>query len=132
MDNTNRWHYLTQMNNTTHTETKAVKVFRKNGVTIEELSNGSIRASQILNNEMVVEESAGGTILNKYKLGVEGVVKINIDGSGCWEIMSTNDDGYGEGSLFVENMEVVDFDGAFDLPNNIKKILKTLGYALNW
>ena len=120
------------MNNTTHTETKAVKVFRKNGVTIEELSNGSIRASQILNNEMVVEESAGGTILNKYKLGVEGVVKINIDGSGCWEIMSTNDDGYGEGSLFVENMEVVDFDGAFDLPNNIKKILKTLGYALNW
>jgi hypothetical protein len=121
------------MNNTnTNTEPKAVKVFRKNGVTIEEMSNGSIRASQILKDEMVVEESAGGTILNKYKLGVEGIVKINLDGQGCWEIISTNDDGYGEGSLYVENMEVVDFDGAFDLPNNIKKILKTLGYALNW
>lgn len=120
------------MSNTNTTEPRLVKVSRKDRVIIEEFSNGTIRAVQILKNQMIVDESAGGTILKKYKLGVEGVVKINKDGRGCWEIISTNDDGYGEGSLFVENMEVVDFDGAFDLPNNIKKILKTLGYKLDW
>jgi len=115
-----------------NTEASAVEVTRKNGVIVQEFSNGTICATQTTRKEMIVEESAGGSILHKYKLGVKGIVKIQKDGHGCWEIESTNDDGYGEGSLFVENMEVVDFDGAFDLPNNIKKILKTLGYALNW
>jgi hypothetical protein len=132
MDNANRWHYLVQMNNTNTSEASALKVTRKNGVDILELYNGTILATQTLRKEMIVEESAGGTIIQKYKLGVKGSVRIQKDGSGCWEIESTNDDGYGEGSLFLENMEVVDFDGAFDLPNNIKKILKTLGYKLDW
>jgi hypothetical protein len=129
---TARWHYIAQMNNTNTSEASALKVTRKNGVDIAEFSNGTIRAVYTTRKEMIVEESAGGTILHKYKLGVMGSVRIEKNGNGCWEIESTNDDGYGEGSLFVENMEVVDFDGAFDLPNNIKKILKTLGYALNW
>jgi hypothetical protein len=120
------------MNNTNTSEASALKVTRKNGVDIAEFSNGTIRAVYTTRKEMIVEESAGGTILHKYKLGVRGSVRIEKNGNGCWEIESTNDDGYGEGSLYVENMEVVDFDGAFDLPNNIKKILKTLGYALNW
>jgi len=119
-------------NTQTNTEVSAVRFARKNGVEVTMLSDCTICATQTLKNEMVIEESAGGTILRKYKRGVKGTVKIGIDGKGCWEIESTNDDGYGEGSLFVENMEVVDFDGAFDLPNNIKKILKTLGYKLDW
>ena len=54
------------------------------------------------------------------------------DGSGSWEHQSDEDDDetYYEGGLWFEGMELVDYDGIFELPEEVKLAIKDLGYKI--
>jgi hypothetical protein len=121
------------MNNTNkQTEASAVKVTRKKGMEIKRFNFGAVEARQFFPKDSVVDVSASGDILEKYQEGVDAFIEIGSDGHGSWEISSRNDDGYGNGGLSIDGREVVDFDGAFDLPGRIKEMLVNLGYNIGW
>jgi hypothetical protein len=120
------------MNNTTQTEASAVQVSRKNGMEIKRFNSGAIEARQHFAKDSVVDVNASGNIIEKYKPGVDVHIEIGSDGIGSWEVASSNDDGYGSGGLIIDGKEVVDFDGAFDLPWRVKDMLNALGYKLTW
>jgi len=115
-----------------NTEASAVKVTRKNGMEVKRFNFGAVEARKHFAKDNVVDVNASGNIIEKYKAGVYVFIEIGSDGIGSWEVASTNDDGYGSGSLCIENKEVVDFDGAFDLPWRVKDMLKALGYKSTW
>lgn len=43
-----------------------------------------------------------------------------------------NEDTYIEGSLYIVGNEVMDFDGCYDLPKAVKKVLNDEGYLTPW
>jgi hypothetical protein len=51
---------------------------------------------------------------------------------GSWEVYSTKDGGdsvYGEGELHADkSKKVYDYDGCFDLPSEVKTLLKEMGF----
>jgi len=120
------------MNNPTHTEASAVKVTRKNKMEVKRFGSGTIEARQHFAKDRVVDVDSSGGIIEEYKSGVDAYIEIGSEGIGSWEVASTNDDGYGSGSLCIEGKLVVDFDGAHDLPWRIKDMLKALGYKIGW
>ena len=121
------------MNNTnTQTKARVVKVSHIQGMEVKRFNFGAVEARKHFAKDSVVDVNASGNILEKYKAGVDVFIEIGSDGIGSWEVASTNDDGYGSGSLCIENKEVVDFDGAYDLPWRVKDMLRALGYKLNW
>jgi len=115
-----------------NTEASAVKVTRKNGMEVKRFNFVAVEARKHFAKDSVVDVNASGNVIEKYKAGVDVFIEIRSDGIGSWEVASTNDDGYGSGSLCIENNEVVDFDGAFDLPWRVKNMLTALGYKLTW
>jgi hypothetical protein len=115
-----------------NTEASAVKVTRKNGMEVKRFNFVAVEARKHFAKDSVVDVNASGNVIKKYKAGVDVFIEIKSDGIGSWEVASTNDDGYGSGSLCIENNEVVDFDGAFDLPWRVKNMLTALGYKLTW
>ena len=52
---------------------------------------------------------------------------------GGWEFQEDEDDedSYLEGGLWFENRELVDFDGAYELPEKVISALKKLGYKID-
>lgn len=115
-----------------NTEASAVKVARIHGMEVKRFNFGAVEARKHFAKDNVVDVNASGNIIEKYKAGVDVFIEIGSDGIGSWEVASSNDDGYGSGSLCIENKEVVDFDGAHDLPWRVKDMLKALGYKLTW
>jgi len=120
------------MNNTTQTEARAVKVSHIQGMEVKRFAFKAVEARKHFAKDSVVDVNASGNVIEKYKAGVDVFIEIGSDGIGSWEVASTNDDGYGSGSLCIENNEVVDFDGALDLPWRVKNMLTALGYKLTW
>ena len=54
------------------------------------------------------------------------------DGTGSWEYQSDEDDEetYSEGGLWFEGRELVDYDGCFELPEEVKLALQELGFKM--
>ena len=54
------------------------------------------------------------------------------DDSGSWEYQSDEDDEetYYEGGLWFEGKELVDYDGCFELPEEVAVAIKELGYKV--
>ena len=54
------------------------------------------------------------------------------DGEGSWEYQSDEDDPetYSEGSLWFEDKKLVDYDGCYELPEEVILAIKELGYEL--
>jgi hypothetical protein len=52
---------------------------------------------------------------------------------GSWEYQSDEDDEetYSEGGLWFEGKVVTDFDGCYDLPEEVRMALSELGYTLD-
>lgn len=74
-----------------------------------------------------------GTVLDKTGKGVRVLVRIPIGGTqGHWEVVSSDNSGYGAGLLKFDKRVIVDYDGAFDLPHLVVKVLKQEGYELEW
>jgi len=112
---------------------KIVKSIKKQRKLVKVVNpDGSITATQVFNSDCVVDVGGDGLVRHQYKRGVLAEIVLNIGGKGHWQIASTHDDGYGSGSLTVEGKDVVDFDGAFDLPSRIKDMLKELGFKITW
>ena len=89
----------------------------------------------------IISEKTEGTVKiskrYKTKKGIVLCVDIEIDtteGYGSFEYWHENmeDDTYMEGGLWIEDNEVVDFDGCFDLPKAVKKALNDSGYTTPW
>ena len=89
----------------------------------------------------IISEKTEGTVKiskrYKTKKGIVLCVDIEIDtteGYGSFEYWHKDmeDDTYMEGGLWIEDNEVVDFDGCFDLPKAVKKALNDSGYTTPW
>lgn len=88
----------------------------------------------------VLNESEGNTIhkVKKFRtkqsnLPVEVVINIGPDGEGDFEYsVDGGVEDYIEGYLYVEDNEVVDFDGCYDLPRAVKMTLSELGIKCDW
>lgn len=54
------------------------------------------------------------------------------DGDGSWEYQSDEDDEetYFEGGLWFEEKEVVDYDGIYELPKEVKLAIRDMGYEI--
>lgn len=54
------------------------------------------------------------------------------DGEGSWEYQSDEDDEetYSEGGLWFEDKTLVDYDGCYELPEEVQLALNELGYSL--
>jgi hypothetical protein len=112
---------------------KIVKSIKKQSKLVKAVNcDGGITATQSFNADCVIDVGSDGLVRHQYKRGMEAEIVLNIGGRGHWQIASTHDDGYGSGSLTVEGKDVVDFDGAFDLPSRIKDMLKELGFKITW
>lgn len=61
-------------------------------------------------------------------------ITIYADGTGDFEyyVDLDEDDYYIEGALTLEGKEVIDFDGCFDLPQEVKTALTEHGYIITW
>jgi len=74
-----------------------------------------------------------GTVLDKTNKGVDVRVRIPLGGTlGSWEVASKDNSGYGSGTLTFKKKLIVDYDGAFDLPHLVAKVLKQEGYEFEW
>ena len=88
----------------------------------------------------ILNESEGNTIhkIKKFRtkpsnLPVEVEINIGPDGEGNFEYsVDGGVEDYIEGYLYVEDNEVVDFDGCYDLPRAVKMTLDELGIKCNW
>lgn len=88
----------------------------------------------------VLNESEGNTIhkVKKFRtkpsnLPIEVVINIGTNGEGDFEYsVDGGVEDYIEGYIYVENNEVVDFDGCYDLPRPVKMTLDELGIKCNW
>jgi len=54
------------------------------------------------------------------------------DGEGSWEYQSDEGDEetYSEGGLWFEDKTLIDYDGCYELPEEVQLALKELGYSL--
>jgi len=67
----------------------------------------------------------------KFDNGAWASVYIDTeDGDGSWEYQSDEDDEetYSEGGLWFEGKELVDYDGCYELPQEVAMAVKELGY----
>ncbi len=70
---------------------------------------------------------------HEFKFEGGAWVKLDIDGEyGSWEFQEDEDDEetYSEGGLWFEGMELVDYDGCFELPEEVAAAIKELGYKV--
>lgn len=68
----------------------------------------------------------------KFDNGVWVSIIIGSDGKGSWEYHSDEDDEetYVEGGLWFEGKEVVDYDGIYELPEEVKMAIRDMGYEI--
>ena len=69
----------------------------------------------------------------KFDNGVCVGIIIGSDGKGSWEYQSDDDDEetYVEGGLWFEGNEVVDYDGIYELPDEVKLAIRDMGYKID-
>ena len=103
-----------------------------------------IRINQTELNEIIKEtvskilkESSQETKIKKFRTKsgapVEVVINLSVDGEGDFEYsVDGGDIDYVSGYLRVEDNEVVDFDGCYDLPKAVKLTLKEMGISCDW
>lgn len=89
----------------------------------------------------ILKENLNNDTIHKIKkfrtkssnLPVEVEINIGPDGRGDFEYsVDGGVEDYIEGYLYVEDNEVVDFDGCYDLPNAVKLTLNELGIKCDW
>lgn len=85
----------------------------------------------------ILKESSQEQKIKKFrtKSGILIEVVINLDDNGKGDFEYSVDGGdinYISGYLCVEDNEVVDFDGCYDLPKAVKLTLQEMGIACNW
>lgn len=52
--------------------------------------------------------------------------------NGTWEFMEDNDEeSYMSGCYYVEGKNVVDYDGAYELPLEVRDLLENVGYQID-
>ena len=69
----------------------------------------------------------------KFDNGAWVSIIIGSDGKGSWEYQSDDDDEetYVEGGLWFEGKEVVDYDGIYELPDEVKLAIRYMGYKID-
>ena len=70
----------------------------------------------------------------EYKFDNGAWVKLDIDGEyGSWEYQEDEDDEetYMEGGIWFDGKQVEDYDGCFELPEEVKIALKDLVYTMD-
>jgi len=74
-----------------------------------------------------------GSTLDKSGKGVMVVIKVPLGSKvGRWEVISDDEEGYGVGKLCFDKKLITDYDGAFELPHLVEKVLKEDGYEFEW
>ena len=69
----------------------------------------------------------------KFDNGAWASVYIDTeDGDGSWEYQSDEDDEetYSDGGLWFEEKKVVDYDGIYELPEEVKLAIRDMGYEI--
>ena len=70
----------------------------------------------------------------EYKFDNGAWVKLDIDGEyGSWEYQEDEDDEetYMEGGIWFDGKQIEDYDGCFELPEEVKIALKDLGFTMD-
>ena len=70
----------------------------------------------------------------EYKFDNCAWVKLDIDGEyGSWEYQEDEDDEetYMEGGIWFDGKQIEDYDGCFELPEEVKIALKDLGFTMD-
>ncbi|SDO12998.1 hypothetical protein SAMN04487900_11074 [Prevotella communis] len=70
----------------------------------------------------------------EYKFDNGAWVKLDIDGEyGSWEYQEDEDDEetYMEGGIWFDGKQIEDYDGCFELPEEVVAALNELGYSLD-
>lgn len=70
----------------------------------------------------------------EYKFDNGAWVKLDIDGEyGSWEYQEDEDDEetYMEGGIWFDGKQVEDYDGCFELPDEVITALNELGYSFD-
>jgi hypothetical protein len=85
----------------------------------------------------ILKENSQETKIKKFRTKsgapVEVVINLYDDGEGDFEYsIDGGDIDYVSGYLRVEDNEVVDFDGCYDLPKAVKLTLKEMGISCDW
>ena len=80
---------------------------------------------------MKITEKKTNEGAHEFKFDNGAWVSLDVDGEyGSWEYQEDEDDEetYNEGGLWFEDKELVDYDGCFELPEEVKLALDDLGY----
>ena len=83
---------------------------------------------------MKIEEKKIKDGAREYKFDNGAWVKLDIDGEyGSWEYQEDEDDEetYMEGGIWFDGKQVEDYDGCFELPEEVVAALNELGYSLD-
>ena len=69
----------------------------------------------------------------EYKFDNGAWVKLDIDGEyGSWEYQDEDDEEtYMEGGIWFDGKQIEDYDGCFELPEEVVAALNELGYSLD-
>ena len=70
----------------------------------------------------------------EYKFDNGAWVKLDIDGEyGSWEYQEDEDDEetYMEGGIWFDGKQIEDYDGCFELPEEVVAALNELGYSID-
>lgn len=68
------------------------------------------------------------------RVSIDGVYGVHINGEyGSWEYQSDEDDEqtYSEGGLWFEDKWLADYDGCYELPEEVEMAIKELGYKID-
>lgn len=106
----------------------------KKKITIKkELRDNGVYLLASFPKERVYTIHQSGEVLDKSKKGVRVMVKIPLAHTkGFWEVASNDGSHRGSGTLTFNRKLVTDYDGAFNLPHLVGKILKQEGYRIEW
>jgi len=99
----------------------------------KELRDNGVYLLASFQKERVYTIHQSGEVLDKSKKGVRVMVKIPLAHTkGFWEVASNDGSHGGSGTLTFSRKLVTDYDGAFNLPHLVGKVLKQEGYKLEW
>lgn len=82
---------------------------------------------------MKIEEKKIKDGAREYKFDNGAWVKLDIDGEyGSWEYQEDDDEEtYMEGGIWFDGKHIEDYDGCFELPEEVKVALKDLGFTMD-
>jgi len=103
-------------------------------ITIEkQIKDNGVEISAHFPKDRIYTIHQNGSTLDKSGKGVTVVIRIPLGSKvGRWEVISDDEQGYGVGMLCFDKKLITDYDGAFELPHLVEKVLKEDGYELEW